>query len=119
MLESFESRPVGARRGVNRIACWWRHEREVDLAGCGVKVDGCPVTEVSIAAAVDLLDHPFASLDEQAATLHELLRWARLDGSHYTLPVVRTRFLGKTTIAGLRIARVGSAHWRAFWALED
>ena len=102
---------------LNRLACHFRHDdyRNLDVSGYGVKVDGKPVTEVNVSAARDLLDHPFATVEKQTATLHRLLRWAQDRGGYYELPVVRTRFLGSTTVAALRVEQVGPAHWAAFW----
>jgi hypothetical protein len=117
----YELRPVGGRRLLNRIATWLGRSdgRVVDLHEHHVRVDGHWIVEISPDAARDLLDAPFATPAEQAQTLQRLVSHAHRVGSNYELPVVRTRLLGPTSVAILRIAERDHDRWIAYWWFED
>ncbi|HET6285784.1 MAG TPA: hypothetical protein VFG15_03405 [Amycolatopsis sp.] len=117
-----EFRPLGSRRLLHRLATtvFFGRPRTVDLDKHHVRVDGHRLVSVSEHVARDLLGAPFTSPDEQARTLQALVRHARPDGGRYQVPVIRTRFLGPTTIAPLCIARLAdSDDWVAYWWYED
>lgn len=122
-----EFRPIGARRWLNRLMMSFRQRGDglredfIDLSGQAVELDGHAVTQVSRAVARDLLDHPFAKAAEQAHMLQRILHWAKDMGGYYEVGIVRTRLLGPTTVAALRIERVttwNGQRWSVFWWFE-
>lgn len=115
-----EVKPVGYRRLLNRLAARLRSDDGVaDLLRHNVRVDGHWITEVSHEVARDLLNSPFAPPAEQAAALQRIVKHARRVGDGYEVPIVRTRLLGPTTVAALRIAEHSDERWVAYWWFED
>lgn len=120
-LLSHEPRPVGHRRLLHRLVIGWRHgeHREVDLLRHNVRLDGHWITRVSPDVARDLLGAPFTSPSEQATRLQHLVRYARSVGGHYRLPVVRTRWFRRSTVADVYIVHEEHDRWVAYWWYED
>jgi hypothetical protein len=118
---SSEDRPVGQRRLLNRLAVWLNYGKDgtVDLIQHNVRVDGHRISYVSANVARDLLNAPFASPAEQARTLQAILSRVSGDGFAYMVPIVRTRVLGRTTVAQLYITRDYQGDWRAYWWYES